>query len=413
MQTVTINQLNTAWVQAGQTVSDLDNQINAALFNNESDSKDFTALVGKRDEAKKRRDAIKNQLDELGASQQVPKNEEKIEPQVPVTPIKNKEDKKFIDAVRGMLTGDPKYRDLVTSSDDPVTGVGAGLTIPKDIQTKINQFVRQLYSLQQYVRVENVTMMEGDRIYEKFSTMTPLQDLDAEDATIPDNDEPSLMKIVYKIHRYAGINTVTNSLLKDSSENILAWLISWIGKKVVVTRNQKIVSKLNDSPNKPTITTFDDIKDLYANTIDPALRPGSIYLTNATGFTGISKIKNEFGGYLIQPSVTDPDKYVIAGKEIAVIADRDLPDLTGNKHPLYFGNLEEAITLYDREHMSLLSSNIAGDAFVKDQTKIRVIDRFDVESVDKEAVAAANFKTIADLKPSSPQAPNGGGNGNP
>lgn len=405
----TINQLHDAWVQSGHETSDLENKLNAALLDNATDTKAFTDLKEKRDAAIARRDALKDQLDEMGATQKVAQNTidfNNEDQHAPAVPIKTKQDKKFVDSFKGMLTGDPKYRDLVTSSDDPSTGVGAGLTIPKDIQTRINQFIRQLYSLQQYVKVENVTTTHGSRVYEKFSTMTPLVDIDDETASIADNDEPKLMTITYDIHRFAGINTITNSLMKDSSENILAWLIDWIGKKVVVTRNQKIVSVLNEAPKKPTIASFDDIKDLYLNTIDPALRPGSLYLTNSTGFATISKVKNEFGGYLIQPNVTNPDLYEIGGKTIAVVADRDLPDVSTN-HPLYFGNFQEGVTLYDREHQSLLSTNTADGAFRKDQTKVRVIDRFAVEAVDTEAIAAASFKKIENLRPVT-QPENGG-----
>lgn len=46
--------------------------------------------------------------------------------------------------------------------------------------------------------------------------------------------------------------------------------------------------------------------------------------------------------------------------------------------------------------MSIEASNVAGDAFSLDQTKIRVIDRFDVEATDSEAFVAASFTAIAD-----------------
>ncbi|MDM5143828.1 hypothetical protein ICE98_00899 [Lactococcus lactis] len=51
---------------------------------------------------------------------------------------------------------------------------------------------------------------------EKFQTLT----------------NPQLTIIKYLIKRYAGIITATNTLLKDTAENILAWLSSWIAKKV-------------------------------------------------------------------------------------------------------------------------------------------------------------------------------------
>ena len=79
--------------------------------------------------------------------------------------------------------------------------------------------------------VESVTTTSGSRNYEKLSDITPLADLDDETAAIGDNDDPELTLIKYAIHRYAGITTVTNSLLKDTVENIMAWLSTWIARK--------------------------------------------------------------------------------------------------------------------------------------------------------------------------------------
>ncbi|MFM9745066.1 phage major capsid protein, partial [Streptomyces brasiliscabiei] len=81
------------------------------------------------------------------------------------------------------------------------------------------------------------------------------------------------------------------------------------------------------------------------------------------------------------------------------VADKWLPNVTatsGTAYPLYYGDLSQAVTLFDRESTSLLTTNIGGDAFAKDQTKIRVIDRFDVEATDTEAFVAGSFSKIAD-----------------
>ncbi|MCO6515766.1 MAG: phage major capsid protein, partial [Snodgrassella sp.] len=83
-----------------------------------------------------------------------------------------------------------------------------------------------------------------------------------------------------------------------------------------------------------------------------------------------------------------------------VVADKWLPDVNG-AHPLYFGDLKQGITLYDRQSMSITPTNIGGGAFETDTTKIRFIDRFDVELIDEGAFAAASFKTVADQKPNT------------
>ncbi|MCW1021195.1 phage major capsid protein, partial [Streptococcus anginosus] len=74
--------------------------------------------------------------------------------------------------------------------------------------------------------------------------ITALANLDDENTAITDIDAPKLALIKYAIKRYAGMLTATNSLLKDTVENILAWLNQWVAKKVVVTRNKAILEKI-------------------------------------------------------------------------------------------------------------------------------------------------------------------------
>ncbi len=226
-------------------------------------------------------------------------------------------------------------------------------------------------------------------------TITALANLDDENTAISDVDAPKLALIKYAIKRYAGMLTATNSLLKDTAENILAWLNQWVAKKVVVTRNKAILEKIAALPSKPNITKFDDIKDLALKGVDPAIRSTSFFMTNTSGITALAKVKNAMGDYLLQRDPTQPERYLLEGKQVVEIADRWLADNAG-AHPLYFGDLKQAVTLFDREHMSIEASNVAGDAFSLDQTKIRVIDRFDVEATDSEAFVAASFTAIAD-----------------
>lgn len=383
-----INELNDAWIAKGQQVSDLDNKLNAAVLDDNFTKDKFAELKEQRDNAKDQRDAIKDQLDEARALEvKNMKDEDK-------KPLNKKETDIKDQFVR-------EFKDMVTSTKE---GKGnGGLTIPEDIQYTIRTLVRQFATLQNLVNVESVTTTSGSRNYEKLSDITPLADLDDETAAIGDNDDPELTLIKYAIHRYAGITTVTNSLLKDTVENIMAWLSTWIARKVAVTRNLKIIEALGKPAKKPTIAKFDDIKDLENNTLDPAIMASSSFVTNQSGYNVLSKVKDAEGRYMLQRDVTQPDTYRLDGKTITVIADKWLPDVSG-AHPLYFGDLKQGITLFDRENMSLLSTNIGGGAFEHDNTKIRVIDRFDVEVIDDGAWAAASFKTVANQPATTPEA---------
>ena len=384
----TVNQLNDAWISAGQKVSDLNAKLNTAVLDDNFAKDEFAKLKEQRDNAVAQRDAIKDQLDEARALEV--KNMDKKD--------KKPLNKKEID-IKDQFVKD--FKNMVTSG---TTGAGnGGLTIPDDVQYTIHELVRQFATLQNLVNVESVTTMTGSRTYEKLSDITPMSDLDDETAAIPDMDDPELTLIKYAIHRYAAIQTVTNSLLKDTVENILAWLSDWVAKKVTVTRNAKIIEAMGKPAKKPSIASFDDIKDLENNTLDPALMPSASFVTNQSGYNVLSKVKDAQGRYMLQRDVTQPDVYLLDGKTITVIADKWLPDISG-AHPLYYGDLKQGITLYDREHMSLLSTNVGAGAFEHDLYKVRVIDRFDVEVIDDGAWATASFKTVANQQATTPEA---------
>ncbi|MGL4699097.1 MAG: phage major capsid protein [Apilactobacillus waqarii] len=387
---VNINDLNEKWVNLGQKVSDLQNKAQLMVDDDATSAEDVADIQTKITNAIAKRDLAHENLVQAQAENVVDDN---VEPTPELTPKDNDLKKKFVDNFKGMIKGIPSVVNQIDSSTD-ADGNAIGLTIPQDIQTAIHTLVRQYDALEQYVNVESVSTLSGSRVYEKWSDVTPLANLDADDETIGDNDDPKLAIVKFLIKRYSGISTVTNTLLKDTAENILVWLSSWIAKKVVVTRNKEIIAVMNAVPKKPTVAKFDDIKDMVSTAVDPAVATTSFFLTNVSGLAVLNKVKDAMGNYLLQPDPTQSDVKVIDGKQVKVLSDRWLPDVSG-AHPLYFGDLKQAVTLFDREQMSLLSTNIGAGAFEKDLTKIRVIDRFDVRATDSEAFVAGSFKDIA------------------
>ncbi|KRL02518.1 phage major capsid protein [Liquorilactobacillus capillatus] len=389
-----VNQINDAWIASGQKVADLNAKLNAAVLDDSFDKKTFENLKNDRDNEMAHRDALKGQLDQARAEA-----ETNIGDDNKVTVVSDKNGHKaFAKGIRDLLRGKVKHLNLVSTSSDTSSTSGAGLTIPPDIQTRINTLIRQYDQLQSLVNVEKTSVEKGTRNVEVFSTMNELVELDDEDADIGDNDEPKLKPVSYEIKRYAGINKITNTLLKDSDENIINWIVTWIAKKVVVTRNKKIILVLNTAPKKPTIAKWDDIIDLSDGALDPAISNIGVFLTNQSGWVTIKKVKDAMGNYLIQRDPQGSVPKVINDKQVVVVSDNWLPDTANNVHPLYFGSFKEGVTLFDRENMSLAQTTEGGTSFQKDQTWIRVIDRFDVESVDEGAFAAGSFSSVADQK---------------
>lgn len=387
-----INEINDAWVQAGQKVSDLNAKLNTALVDDEKSPEDIKNLKEERDSAIVKRDTLKEQLDMAREEAEVV--DVKHPNIITETEKKDHEKNHFIDQFKGMINRDPKVMNALTETDS--SGNQLGLVVPPDVQVQINKLVRQYASLQQYVRTEATSLPSGSRVYEKWTDIKPLANLDNDAAEIGDNDDPQLTTIKYQIHRYAGISTITNTLMSDTPDNLMAWITQWIAHKVVVTRNNAILNVLPKlTAKKPTISNMDDVRSLITTGVDPAIEATSFLMTNVSGFNEIANTKDNIGNYYLDRDVSKANAYTLLGKNIVVISDRWLPNDVSGNHPLYYGDLKQAVTLFDRQQMSLLTTNIGGGAFEHDTTKIRVIDRFDVQPTDGEAFVPASFKTLS------------------
>lgn len=392
-----INQLNDAWIAKGQAVSDLNAELNAAVLDDNFAKDKFAELKAKRDNLSAQRDAIKGQLDEARAAEALRMSNDNKKP---LNKEQNNLKNKFVNDVKAMLHGRFDAISSDATIDDNGNG-GFGLTIPQDIQTAIHALIRSFATLQNYVNVEHVATNRGSRAYENENDIKPMVKMD-EGAAIPGADVAKLHIIKYLISDYGALYTLTNDLLNDTAENLLSYLTTQIAKKDALTRNLAIIDVMNKAPKKPTITKFDDIKDLSNNTLDPLIENTSIFLTNQSGYNVLSKVKDAEGRYLIQPDPTQPDRYLLDGKLVVRVADKWLQDINGS-HPLYFGDFKQAITLFDRQDMQILATNIGGGAYETNTYKVRVIDRFDVQATDTGAMAVGSFKTVANQQATTPE----------
>jgi HK97 family phage major capsid protein len=108
----------------------------------------------------------------------------------------------------------------VTTDPDGDTGI----IVPQDIQTRINELMRTLNDLSQYIRVETVNTLSGSRVLEKDEDMVPFAVVD-EYGEIQETDNPKFSPVTYKLIKRAGFLPLTNELLKDTDQNISRSLI--------------------------------------------------------------------------------------------------------------------------------------------------------------------------------------------
>lgn len=310
----------------------------------------------------------------------------------------------FVNAIKAGLTKKPvaeKDMEILNSMKEGTPEDG-GLTVPQDIQTSIKELRRSQDALENLVNVETVSTETGTRVIEKAADQTPFDNVD-EEAEFQEVSTPQFEKISYKVKKKGGILKVTRELLQDTAENIMGYLRRWIAKKSKATRNALIVKKIDEitTSKEVSIKDLDGLKDIFNEKLDPAIAVSSGVVTNQSGFNWLDKLKDSDGKYVLQADPTNATKKLLFGEyPVTVVSNKVLKSKgvgssgqeTAWKHPIICGDLKEAITIFDRENMTIEISTEAGDLWGKDQTGIKVRERLDIQAVDSEAIVKAEVE---------------------
>lgn len=261
------------------------------------------------------------------------------------------------------------------------------LLVPEDVQTRINTIMRSLDDLSQVIRFERVTRASGSRVLEKDEDMTPLQVVE-EYGEIPEMDNPKFVGIKYTLAKRAGFLPLTNELLADSDQNILAYVSDWCARKIVVTRNHLIISLLSTLTPK-TLADVTAIKRVLNVDLDPAISRGAVLLTNQDGFNWLDEQVDQQGRDLLQPDPTQPTRKLFKGRPVEVVSNKTLPSTVlpdeSIMAPLFIGNLKQLAVLFTTGRAELASTKVGGEAWRRDSTEMRLISRDDVKKWDENA----------------------------
>ena len=380
---------------------------------------------GKLDKAKAAKEELKELQEKFDLLFDLDEEEhEEIEDKVATGTAKTigaKADKKnlvkaFVNIVKcGFLKREPDegdvkvYKDALstdtTKGDDDEMGIG--VTVPEDIRTDIIELRRSEDNLEQYVNVEGVTTKSGSRNIEVDAGSTPFDNVD-EEADFPDMDEPKFKKIVYAIKKKGGILKITAELFEDTAANVMAYINKWIAKKTKATRNAMILKVLNEMTKgkEVTVENLDSLKDIFNEQLDPAIADNAVVITNQSGFNYLDKLKDKDGNYILQKDPTQQTKGKMLFGEYPIIKlskktlasekimNTDGHTIDGYKHPIFCGDLKEAVTLFDRNVLTIDLNDKGAGLWDKDMTGIKVRDRFDVQPVDKGAVIKGQITEV-------------------
>lgn len=348
-----------------------------------ADAKKLTE-EGKLEEAKAKTEEAKAINEQIKQAEEIEKMEEELNQDAgtPVTePVENKKadvNKAFIKAITGKkLT--PAENALIEKADedDP----NGSILVPTDENTRINEYKRQYKSLRTHVREYRTTVVTGSFVYENNSTMSLLTDID-EMEEIPQEDGPKFKTKGYSIKNKGAILPVSNTLISDEQSGLMAYVGRWFARKAVKTENADILAVMKADKTAKELADWKALKRSLNKDIDPALIPGSVIITNQDGFDELDNAVDENGRPILQPDPKNPTQKMFKGLTIDVYSNNDIPSKDG-KAPVFYGNLEEAITFVNRERYEIAKSKEAG--FTKNATLIRILERYDVIKTDNEA----------------------------
>lgn len=268
-----------------------------------------------------------------------------------------------------------------------------GLTVPQDIRTEIME-LRRSYpdALENYVNVEKVNTLSGSRVIEKESDYVPFDNVD-EAADFPEMEAPQFEQIKYEVKKKGGILKFSRELLQDTAENIIGYIKRWVGKKGKATRNALILKTLDEEfgTTKKSVKTLDDLKDIFNVELDPSFELTSIVIMNQDVFNYLDKMKDNDGKYVLQPDPTKATQRLLFGRYPIVKVSNKTIKTVENKAPIYCGDLKEAITIFDRETLTIEFNDKSDATWNKDLMAMKVRERLDIKQIDKKAVVVGEF----------------------
>jgi len=250
--------------------------------------------------------------------------------------------------------------------------------------------VQAVFSLESLVDVETVKTSSGRRTFQKKAQAEGFKAV-AEAGKIQGNNTPQFEILEYAVKKYAGYMPVTSELLADSDANITAVLTKWLAEEDIATKNAQIITAIATKA-ETDLKNLDGIKKAINVTLGAAYAGGVAIVTNDDGLNYLDTLVDKNGRYLLSPDVQNPMQMVLAvGARkipVKVVANAILTTKT-NKIPFIIGDLKEAVKIFDRAKLNIMTSNVAAvgtlNAFEQDLTLFRGIERFDCKVKDSDA----------------------------
>lgn len=282
------------------------------------------------------------------------------------------------------------------------TAAAAGYLVPQDIQTEINRFNEAVFDFSDYITMEPVTTNAGSRVYATKANDFAFQQV-TETGEIPVTAVPQYQQVTYSIKDYGGIVPVSRNLMSDSDQNITNEIVMWLAKGRRGTINSKVIALIKQNETND-VAGLDDIRTLLISALGAAYNSSSAIYTNDDGIAWLANLKDDNDREYLTYNPTEPAKMQIAiGAKIVPVVNIPNSVLASTSVtsgstvtttiPMFIGDLKAGITCFDRQQMTIASSDVATvgsgenqlNAFSQRLILFRACQRMDFKAIDTDA----------------------------
>lgn len=234
------------------------------------------------------------------------------------------------------------------------------VVIPEEIVTDILKLKEVEFNLDQYVTVKKVKNGSGKFPVVRQSSVAALPVVE-ELAENPELAVKPFFQLAYDIKTHRGYFRISREAIEDSQIDVLGELKQWLARTIAATRNAAIIDLIkNGGPGEEgentripseTVTgaTSKEIVDGLKDAINKHVIPNyehNVAIVSQTAFNTIDKLADREDRYLLQPDVKEATAQRLLGGKVVILPDEMLGENGANT--LIFGNLKDAITLFDR-----------------------------------------------------------------
>lgn len=348
---ITKDQVENTWKVAAAKVTDLNNKINIALFDDSVSTEDVNKMKAERDETVQLRDTAQEQL------KQFEDNGVSDMPETTLKKTKSKDEidkQAVIDNINRLVHNRASVGQIMNAAgnDDQPDGLTSTIiapTIPEQIVYNPANEVNSVVDLSSLITKTPVSTASGTSpILKRADYVFPTVE---ELAKNPDMAKPKFEDVNWKVSTHRGALAISNESIQDSAIDVSGMVLQQIGEARVNTYNQAISSILTafskaDANNDNLVDAF---KYLLNVALDPAYNPSII--ASQTMYNALDTLKDKNGQYIFHQDVTGKSASTLLGIPVYKVGD-NLLGKAGEAHA-FVGDLARSIFFADRQNITL------------------------------------------------------------